>query len=187
MPIEAQARKPDTSAVRSVGAVFLDEARETLGSSLKKIEHCLDQLHDEDMWWRQHESHNSIQNIVLHLCGNIRQWIVHGVGGEPDVRHRASEFADRRPLAKAELLARLRETLAQADRTLTAVPPEQLVEPRRIQGFDTCVLAAIFDSVSHFVGHTHQIVYIARLRLGDAYRFQWEPANAEQGAGWPTA
>jgi hypothetical protein len=57
-----------------------------------------------------------------------------------------------------------------------------LLEPRRIQGFETTVLAALFDSVSHFVGHTHQIVYITRLRLGDAYRFQWVPATPEQGA-----
>lgn len=149
---------------------------------MKKIEHCLEQLRDDDLWWRQQASHNSIQNILLHLCGNVRQWIIHGVGGAADVRQRTTEFADRQPLAKAELLARLRETLAEADRALAAFPPERLLESRRIQGFDTTVLAAVFDSVSHFVGHTHQIVYITRLRLGDAYRFQWEPANAEQGA-----
>jgi hypothetical protein len=57
-----------------------------------------------------------------------------------------------------------------------------LLERRRIQGFETTVLAAIFDTVSHFVGHQHQIVYITRLRLGDAYRFQWAPATLEQGA-----
>ena len=161
---------------------MLSEARQTLAGAMKKIEHCLDQLRDEDVWWRQHESHNSVQNIVTHLCGNIRQWIVHGVGGAPDVRRRSSEFADRQPLAKADLLRRLRETLAEADRVLEEFPPDRLIEPRRIQGFEATVLAAIFDSVSHFVGHTHQIVYIARLRLGGAYRFQWEPANVEQGA-----
>jgi hypothetical protein len=182
MPIEAQDRPTDRHSEASIGSALLGAARTTLASSLTKIEHCLDQLGDEDVWWRQHESYNSIQNILLHLCGNVRQWIVHGVGGDPDVRHRVSEFSDRHPFAKAELLVRLRETLAEADGVLAAFSPERLLEPRRIQGFDTTVLAAIFDSVSHFVGHTHQIVYIARLRLGDRYRFQWQPANPEQGA-----
>lgn len=182
MPIESQERSPDRGVEVSIGSALLSESRQTLAGAMKKIENCLGQLRDEDLWWRQHESHNSIQNIILHLCGNVRQWIVHGVGGEPDVRCRVGEFADRQPLRKAESHLRLRETLTQADRALAAFPPEQLLESRRIQGFDTTVLAAVFDTVSHFVGHTHQIVYITRLRLGDAYRFQWEPANAEQGA-----
>lgn len=182
MPIEANDQPPSRPNDASIGAAVLSESRQTLAGAMKKIEHCLDQLSDEDVWWRQHDSHNSIQNILTHLCGNVRQWIVHGVGEEPDERHRASEFAERRPLAKEEVLGRLRETLAQADRILEEFPPDRLLEPRRIQGFDTTVLAAIFDSVSHFVGHTHQIVFIARLRLGDAYCFQWEPANVEQGA-----
>ncbi|HEV3341760.1 MAG TPA: DUF1572 family protein [Pirellulales bacterium] len=180
MPIEAQAA--GGSSESSIGEAFLAESRQTLAGSLKKIVNCFAQLDDSDLWWRQHESHNSIQNVVLHLCGNVRQWIVHGVGGEPDVRHRPSEFADRQPLAKVDLLARLQETLAQADRALASFPAERLLESRRIQGFETKVLAAIFETVSHFVGHTHQIVYITRLRLGDAYRFQWTPADAEQGA-----
>lgn len=182
MPIESQDRLPCRDTQVSVGGAFVNEARQTLAGAMKKIENCLQQLRDEDVWWRQHESHNSIQNIVLHLCGNVRQWIVHGVGEAADVRERAAEFADRRPLAKAELLARLRETLADADRALVEFSPDKLLEPRRIQGFETTLLAAIFDSVSHFVGHTHQILYITRLRLGDNYRFQWEPASAEQGA-----
>src|SRR5581483_4634266 len=99
MPIEAQETSRSES---SIGPAFLVQARETLASSLKKIVHCVEQLRDEDLAWRQDESQNSIQNIVLHLCGNVRQWIVHGVGGEPDVRHRPSEFSDRQPLAKAD-------------------------------------------------------------------------------------
>jgi hypothetical protein len=181
MPIEALSQ---SSAIdlTSVGAAWLAECRATLASASKKIEHCLSQLTDADLWWRQHESHNSIQNVVLHLCGNLRQWVLHGVGGEPDVRDRPAEFTDRANRPKAELLAMLRETVAKCDRVLAACPAEQLLERRRIQGFETTVLAALFDTVSHFVGHQHQIVYITRLRLGDAYRFQWAPARPEQGA-----
>jgi len=181
MPVEAGTTSSATGG-KSVGEAYLAECRAALASALKKIEHCLEQLSDTDLSWRQHESHNSIQNVILHLCGNLRQWILHGVGGEPDLRNRPAEFADRANRSKGELLAILRGTIAKCDRVLAACPPERLLEQRRIQGFDTTVLAAIFDTVSHFVGHQHQIVYITRLRLGDAYRFQWAPATPEQGA-----
>lgn len=180
MPIETTSLAGNKDS--STGAAFLAEARSTLGGALRKIDHCLDQLSDADLWWRQHESHNSIQNVILHLCGNLRQWILHGVGDEPDVRNRPFEFADRGHRPKAELTALLSAVVAASDRVLDAFPPERLLERRRIQGFDTTVLSAIFDTVSHFVGHQHQIVYITRLRLGDAYRFQWTPASSEQGA-----
>lgn len=181
MPLEAGIAA-DPRAAASIGRAYVAEAARTLQSSLQKIEHCLDQLTDADLRWRAHESHNSIQNIMLHLCGNVRQWVIQGVVSGPDDRRRAQEFSDRAPYSKDELRKRLRETVAEAAAVLNRVADEQLLEPRRIQGFETTVLAAVFDSVSHFVGHTHQIVYISRLRLGDAYRFQWTPTTAEQGA-----
>jgi hypothetical protein len=181
MPIEASPRTANLD-VESVGAVYLTECRATLSNALTKIDHCLGQLSDADLWWRQHPSHNSIQNVLLHLCGNLRQWILHGVGGATDARDRPGEFTDRAEHPKAELVAQLRQTVADCDRVLADCPPEKLLERRRIQGFDTTVLAAILDTVSHFVGHQHQIVYITRLRLGDAYRFQWAPATPEQGS-----
>jgi hypothetical protein len=181
MPIETiSSTIPSGDA--SVAAAFLTGSRSALAGALKKIEHCFEQLTDEDLSWRQFESHNSIQTVILHLCGNLRQWIIHGVGGEPDVRNRPLEFADRQNRPKAELLAMLRETVRQCDNVLAACPASRLLETRRIQGFETTVLSAIFDTVSHFVGHQHQIVYITRLRLGDAYRFQWTPPTPEQGA-----
>ena len=181
MPVEAES-KPPVAGDASVGAEYLAESRSTLMSALTKFEHCLAQLTDADLWWRQLPSQNSIENIILHLCGNLRQWILHGVGGESDVRDRPGEFADRTNRSKTELLTMLRETIAKCDRVLAAFPPQRLLERRRIQGFETTVLAAVFDTVSHFVGHQHQIVYITRLRLGDAYQFQWSPATPEQGA-----
>lgn len=182
MPIEAREETSVRTIEQAVGQAFLSENRQALAGAMRKITHCLDQLKDTDLWWRPHESHNSIQNIILHLCGNVRQWIIHGVGGAPDLRNRPLEFSDRRPIAKTELFEKLRATIAEADAVLTALSPEKLLDRRRIQGFDTYVLAAVFDSVSHFVGHAHQIVYITRMRLGDAYRFQFVPTSVEQGA-----
>lgn len=182
MPIEAGTETAGRGASESVGEAYLAEARAALAGALAKITHCTDQLGDEDLGWRPFESHNSIQNIILHLCGNVRQWIVCPLGDLPDTRDRPAEFADHGPIPKVELLARLERTVAEADAALAACGAETLLEGKRIQGFDTTKLAAIFDSVSHFVGHTHQIVYITRLRLGERYRFQWKPTTKEQGA-----
>ena len=181
MPIEAR-HEYGKAQNSDAGMAFLTEARESLTSSVDKIVHCLGQLEDQDMRWRPHEGHNSIQNILLHLCGNMRQWIIHGVGGAPDVRNRPREFAERTPIPKPELQQMLEGTVREALQVLSAFPRERLLDSRRIQGFDTYVLAAIFDSVAHFVGHTHQIVYITRCLVGDGYRFQFVPASPEQGA-----
>ncbi len=180
MPIEVAADQTPKAIDESLAAAYLAETRLTLAHALTKIRHCLDQLTDEDLWWRADESHNSVQNMILHLCGNVRQWILHGVGGVPDRRDRPREFSDRRPIPKAELLEMLSEVVGEADRVLADCPPARLLETRRIQGFTCSALSAIFDSVSHFVGHTHQIVYITRLRIGGAYRFQWVPDGVSQ-------
>jgi hypothetical protein len=180
MPIESASDERCEPNDSSAGALYLAASRNTLRSALAKICHCLEQLSEEDVQWRAFEAHNSIQNIVLHLCGNLRQWIVHGVGGAPDRRDRAREFSERTPIPKTELLRRLRETVSEADRVLSAMPAERLTEVRRVQGFEVTVLEAILDSASHFVGHVHQIVYITRLRLGDAYRFHWVPDERQQ-------
>lgn len=166
-----------------VSGSFVAHARGTLENATRKILHCLAQIGDDDVHWRPHATHNSIANLILHLCGNVRQWIISGVGGVSDTRDRASEFADRRPTPKQELIERLTGTVAEADATLARLDAVRLLERRHIQEWDVTLLAAIFDSVSHFVGHTHQIVYITRMRLGDSYRFQWVP----QTPGTPAA
>src|SRR5215831_7094947 len=83
------------------------EAGNELTSALDRIKHCLGQLSDEQVWWRAQPSLNSIGNLILHLCGNVRQWLVAGLGGAAEVRDRPAEFAERGPIPRAELLRRL--------------------------------------------------------------------------------
>jgi hypothetical protein len=170
----------------SVGQAYLAEARARLAACHDKIRHCLDQLNDAQVWWRPLPALNSIANLVLHLCGNLRQWLAAGVGGAPDVRDRPQEFAERGPLPKTELLRRLKAAVDEADAVLAGVADARLLDPRHIQGFDLTVLVAIFDSVSHLAGHTQEIVYATRLQLGDAYQMAWTPATPEQGAARAT-
>ena len=157
-------------------------AAHEMTSALNRIKHCLGQLSDEQIWWRSHPAMNSVGNLILHLCGNVRQWIVAGLGGGPDTRNRPVEFSERGPILKAELLRRLEAVVAEAKNLLERQSARQLVEPRRIQGADITGLQAIFNSVPHFRGHTQEIIHITRLQLGDAYRLAWEPRTPEEGA-----
>lgn len=161
-------------------AVGLAAARELTAAQLR-IRHCVEQSHVEQIWWRSAPALNSIGNLVLHLCGNLRQWVIAGVGGEPDQRRRYLEFGEQEQLSGAELLTRLDSTVESALRVLHGLTAAQLIEKRRIQGFELTCVAAIFDSLAHFRGHAQEIVHITRLQLGTAYRFQWTPATIEEG------
>ena len=125
---------------------------------------------------------NSIGNLTLHLRGNLRQWIVAGLGGAADSRDRPAEFTELGPIPREELLRKLEAVVGEARAVLARQTARQLLEARRIQGFDVTGLAAIFDSVPHFRGHTQEIVSLTRLQLGDAYKFAWAPTTPEQGA-----
>jgi hypothetical protein len=162
----------------AVGAAAAEELTNALG----KIKHCLGQLNDEQVWRRSQPSLHSIGNLILHLCGNVRQWVVSGVGGASDLRNRPAEFAERGPIPKVELVRRLEAVVEEAKRTLAHLTAQQLVEVRRIQGFEVTGLAAIFSSIPHFRGHTQEIVHMTRLQLGDRYQFAWTPSTPEQGA-----
>ena len=171
-----------SSNQQDVGAAVIAEARNTLAHALHKIEHCLDQLRDADVTWRPRPEMNSVAIVINHLCGNLRQWLISGLGGAADVRNRPSEFADPGQVTVAELRQKLKLTVAEADAVLARLDPADLLRTRRVQGFDVTGMHAMFHTVSHFEGHTHQIVQWTRLLRGDAYRFEFVPKTPEQGA-----
>lgn len=158
----------------SHGEEFLRLSRHYLAEDyLPRLVAVLRQLDDEDIWWRGNEASNSIGNLVLHLCGNVRQWVVSSIGGAADVRDRPSEFARRDGLSRDELVTLLEGTIADVDAALAQVTLAQLDERRTIQGIDTTVMSAIYHVVEHFSGHVGQIVMLAKLRLGKDLGF-WE-------------
>ncbi|HXQ72430.1 MAG TPA: DinB family protein [Pyrinomonadaceae bacterium] len=151
---------------------FISCAREFLVEEyLPKIERCLERLTDEQIWWRPNEESNSIGNLVLHLCGNARQWIVAGVGGAADGRDRDAEFAQRESIARGELLALLRSTLTDIESVLKNLRPETLLERRTIQGSDVDALEAIFHVTEHFSMHTGQIIMLTKMLTSSDLRF----------------
>ena len=151
------------------------EAGAELDAALRKIKHCTGQLTDEQLWWRPAESMNSIANLILHLCGNLRQWAVSGIGGAKDVRDRPREFSEQGPIAGAELMQRLEQVVADAKAAFVAAPAAERLEVRRIQQFDVTGMQAIFQTVAHFRGHTQEIVHLTRSQLGDRYEFAFVP------------
>lgn len=147
---------------------FLDQARWYFASYyLPRIEHCLARLTDEDVWRRANDASNSVGNLVLHLSGNVQQWIVGGVGDLPYTRDREHEFGERGGIPREELLARLKETLTKADQVLANVDPDRLLERKEIQGNDVTVMQAILRIVQHFGLHTGQIMLLTKQYTGE--------------------
>lgn len=159
----------------AIAQTFLDKSRRLMTSDyVPKIERCLDELADGDIWWRPNEASNSIGNLVLHLCGNVTMWILGGVGRLPFERDRQQEFDERRSIPAAELRSRLRGVVQRADEVMGAVGSDELLSRRQIQGYDVTVLEAIYHVVEHFGMHTGQIIMLSKARLGHQVNL-WEP------------
>ena len=121
----------------------------------------------EEEIWRRHGAHeNAVGNLVLHLCGNARQWIMHGVGGAPDVRVRDKEFSADGGISGAELIALFESTMNEAKNIIAAVPAERMVERVHPQGRDVSVLEAIYQVVGHVQQHVGQIILLTKQMLG---------------------
>lgn len=174
---------PAPAADDRTARAFVAESRRLLQQDfLPRVRTCLRRLEEEDLWWRPNPASNSIGNLVLHLCGNVRQWVVTGLGGAPDVRERQEEFDRREPLAADALLARLEATLDEVDRTLATLDPEVLHRRLRVQGTDVTGLQALYHTVEHFSMHTGQILWITKLRLGEDLGLY----RVEDGVATPT-
>jgi uncharacterized damage-inducible protein DinB len=167
-----------------VALQFLDQSRAYLSSEyLPKIRACMERLSEADVWWRPNSASNSVGHLLLHLAGNLRQWVISGLGGAPDERQRHGEFApDQQPRAMA-LLERLAQTVAEADAVLAHIDPAVLQEQRTIQGREVTGMQALYHAVEHFGMHTGQILYITKLRTGSDLPF-YEVSNGIVQARW---
>jgi uncharacterized damage-inducible protein DinB len=146
-----------------VAQAFLDEARRLIKDEyVPKIERCLEKLSDDQIWWRPNDESNSIGNLLLHICGNARQWIVCGLGGEADLRDRQSEF-DQRSGNRDDLLSLLKNTAEAIDQTLKEFDGSNLLDIYRIQGTEVTALNAIFHVTEHIAMHTGQIILLTKM------------------------
>lgn len=170
----------------TIESEFLKYSADKLTQLCGRVESCLDRLTPEQIWTRGSENQNAMGNLVLHLSGNVRQWILHGVGGEPDHRAREVEFSTREPHSTESLKQRLHSTVEQATQLLGSLPAEQLMERISIQGYDNRTkLQAIFHVVEHFSGHTGQIVFLTKWLTGEDLGFYAHLHNRDHGETVP--
>ncbi len=161
-----------TSLIQNTDRYFIECCRIKLTKEyLQKIEDCLSILSDNDIWWRAHETNNSIGNLILHLSGNIREWIFHHLGGNEFVRNRDKEFDERNHIPKADLIRHLQNSIADVDSVLEVFPTGNLRNLYTIQGYSVTGLEAILHITEHFSYHIGQIVYITKLRTGNDLKF----------------
>lgn len=142
-----------------------------LDAAFGRIVHCVNQLSEAQVWWRPTADMNSIANLVLHLTGNVRQFIGSIVGGEPDTRDRPAEFSARESSPKAELIRKLTDAVHHAHATLATASEEELCRVRRVRDQDWTGLQAVIRSVAHFRGHAQEIIHQTREILGEKYQF----------------
>ncbi len=147
---------PTTAFINAARAFLRDEY-------LPKIERCLEKLTDQQVWWRANEDSNSIGNLLLHLSGNARQWIVAGLGERNDQRERQAEFDERRVITREDLLVLIKTTLSEVDETLARFDQSRLLDTFPIQGTTVTALDAIFHVTEHFSMHTGQIILLTKM------------------------
>jgi uncharacterized damage-inducible protein DinB len=163
---------------------FLEDARYFLGTQYRtQLRVAVEALPADALWWRANDQSNSVGNLLLHLNGNVRQWILGGVGRQTNERHRADEFAARTGPPAATLLTNLNQTLDEVDRVLAGLTDSDLIAPRTIQGREITVLGAIFHVVEHFSTHLGQIVLMTKLRAPGAISF-YEDAGGLATPSW---
>jgi uncharacterized damage-inducible protein DinB len=147
-----------------IASAFIAQSRWMLATEYPtKLRACLTALPAAGLWHRPAEGTNSIGNLLLHLSGNVRQWIISGVGGAPDARERNAEFAAESGPPAAELFAQLRATVTEADAVLARLTPRDLLQSRDIQGRSTSVLEAVYHVTEHFGMPTGQIIQLTKL------------------------
>jgi uncharacterized damage-inducible protein DinB len=151
--------------------LFLDYSTKKLRQLTGRIETCLGKLNPDQIWARRSEQENAVGNLVLHLCGNVRQWIIASIGGAPDQRERDAEFAARGGVPAAELADRLRASVEEAAGVIERLTATRLAARIVVQDYDASVLEAIYHVVEHFSMHAGQIIFATKMMTSEDLGF----------------
>ena len=167
----------------TVEETFLNFSADKLEQLHGRIQDCLARLTPEQIWARNSENGNAVGNLVLHLSGNVRQWIGSGVAGLPDHRERDAEFDARGGMAPAELSDLLETRVAEAVVIVRKVPAARLIERIQPQGHDVTVLEAIAHVVEHFSQHAGQIILLTKMLTGADLGYYRHLRGSDRAAG----
>jgi uncharacterized damage-inducible protein DinB len=162
-------------AGNTVSALFLEfSRRKLLEEYWPRLQGSIVSLSEAEIWWRPNDASNSIGNLLLHLNGNVRQWLVASFSESADDRDRPAEFAERRLVPRSDLLATLATTMGEASATLARLTEDDLRKTLRIQGYTVSGVEAVYQVVEHFAMHYGQIVYIIKQVQGRSLGFYRE-------------
>lgn len=176
-------KKPETDFAKP----FLARSERVLSAIyLPRIARCLRQLSQKEIWWRPNAASNSVGNLVLHLNGNVRQWIIAGLGGAPDTRQRDLEFQERGPISRRALLTCLRRTVKEACQVLARLSSRNLTHTYSIQGFRVTGLEAVYSVTEHFSHHAGQIILVTKLLRGKSLDFTHLPGERKRRKSAPS-
>lgn len=128
-----------------------------------RIEKCLNELTEAEVWQRPNASSNSMGNLILHLCGNITQYIISSLGGKADLRQRDEEFAAQGGYSRKELMQKLKATVDEAVKVIEAASEEELLKVRPVQAYEFSGIGNIIHAVEHYSYHTGQIAFWTKL------------------------
>jgi len=154
---------------------LVKEISDRMRRLLRGAERCLGQLDDEQVWYRAHPRDNAIGNLILHIVGSLRRWVLGGIDGQSDTSDRSAEFSSSQGKSCDELAKILRETVERCCRVIESLPIERITEAKRIQDTDTTIASALVGAASHLAVHVGQIQFIAKSLLQDAYMESWTP------------
>lgn len=155
----------------SVESLFLECSVEKLREFAGRIEVCLRKLTEDQLWARGGENENAVGNLVLHLTGNVRQWIIGSLGGNPHHRDRDAEFDARGGATAAELWETLDSTVDQATQVIAGLTTGQLTDLYEIQSYRVSGLDAVYHVVEHFSMHTGQIIFATKMLTAEDLGF----------------
>ena len=142
---------------------FTSQAIKRMNQSTEKITACMQQLDEKDVWLSPNENLNSVGNLILHLCGNIRQHIISALGGQRDHRTRDLEFSMKGGITKSDLITKLQNTAAEATAIIEQMGEEQLLRKRIAQGVSHSGVDSIVHFTEHYSYHTGQIIFLTKL------------------------
>ena len=158
--------------------VVLDALQSRITKILpRQILSCVEELSEEQLWWRPNEESNSVGNLVLHLSGNMRHFIAKTVGGMDYERNRPAEFSERRALPKAEVLAIFKETIAQVTQVLESFDQKRFLETTPEPAYNPTIFNLLFNVAIHLATHAGQIVFVTKMLQEGAVDELWIRAH----------
>ncbi|HEY3706635.1 MAG TPA: DinB family protein, partial [Terracidiphilus sp.] len=127
----------------NLASTFLRATREMLlDQSWTRLRTCVESLTDEQIWWRPNSSCNSIGNLLLHLNGNVTQWIITAFTQSRDHRDRPAEFSRTEGIPRDQLIQTLSSTMHRVSEVLAQLTEADLLAACDIQGYHTTGMEA---------------------------------------------